>query len=180
MELAQNDKKIYFNTRIGLETMQIEHNGSFLTSWLPRFCGNKNNNLPLKLEPDRYNLYMLNRKCISYHTLKGNINIEDEISSKFLFVNVFLFKIWMSATNMWMLDIMQTTWYWKNKRGNLIRFEYRYVWTWRKVFIKKYPDKCGPGLGFESASFWNTGMAYYYKWRIRAHKGLSLWLVWTE
>ena len=31
MELAQNDKKIYFNTRIVLETMQIEHNGSFLT-----------------------------------------------------------------------------------------------------------------------------------------------------
>ena len=36
---------------------------------------------------------MLNRKCISYHTLKGNNKIEDEISSKFLFVNVFLFKI---------------------------------------------------------------------------------------
>ena len=35
---------------------------------------------------------------------------------------------------------MQTTWYWKkikkNKKGNLIRFEYRYVWTWGKVWIK--------------------------------------------
>ena len=54
------------------------------------------------------------------------------------------------------------------KKGSLIRFEYRYVWTWTKVWIKKSPDKCGPGLGFESASFWNTEMAYYYKSRIRA------------
>ena len=29
--------------------------------------------------------------------------------------------------------------------------------------LKKYPDKCGLGLGFESASFWNTEMVYYYK-----------------
>ena len=54
------------------------------------------------------------------------------------------------------------------KKGNLIRFEYRYVWTWRKVWIKKYPGKCGQGLGFESATLWKTEMAYYYKWRIRA------------
>ena len=51
--------------------------------------------------------------------------------------------------------------YFKNKKGNLIRFEYRYAWTSRKVWIKKYTGKCGPGLGVESASFWNTEMAYY-------------------
>ena len=38
-------------------------------------------------------IYMLNRKCISYQTLKGNIKIEDQISSKFPFVNFFLVKI---------------------------------------------------------------------------------------
>ena len=27
-------------------------------------------------------------------------------------------------------------WKKKNKKGNLMRFEYRYVWTWRKVWIK--------------------------------------------
>ena len=43
----------------------------------------------------------------------------------------------------------------KTRKGNLIWFEYRYVWTWRKAWIKKYPDKSGLGLGFESASFWN-------------------------
>ena len=42
------------------------------------------------------------------------------------------------------------------------------MWAWRKVWIKKYPGKCGQGLGFESATLWKTEMAYYYKWRIRA------------
>ena len=51
----------------------------------------------------------------------------------------------------------------KIKKGDLIRFEYRYVWTWRKVWIRKYPGKCAQGLGFESATLWKTEMAYYYK-----------------
>ena len=74
----------------------------------------------------------------------------------------------------------------KNKKGNLIRFEYRYVWTWRKVWIKTYPDKCGPGLGFESVSFRNTEMNYYYKWRIKAdiedilHGGAKPWILFSS
>ena len=74
-------------------------------------------------------IYMVYRKCIGYKNLK------------FLFVNVFFFFN-LHECHEYVNERYYANYlvlkkiYLKNKKGNLIRFECRYAWTWGKVWIK--------------------------------------------
>ena len=83
---------------------------------------------------------MLNRKSISYHTLKGNNNIEDEISSKFKWVpRICERKILCKLPGIKKIK--------KNKKGNLIRFDRALVLKVRVFGTRKWPIIISDGSG---------------------------------